>query len=110
MPQTFIPILVLLAIAAVMATVILTINALVSPKLRTRQKLSTYESGVPLVDAQRQISRVCDSPTMIREAYLIAQRFGLRVPITSFLYSWMSGRVDLRSGLEHLLEDEAYVE
>jgi glycerol-3-phosphate dehydrogenase (NAD(P)+) len=66
--------------------------------------------GVPLVEAQRQISRVCDGPTMVREAYLIAQRFGLRVPISTYLYMWLCGRVDLRSGLERLLEDEAYVE
>lgn len=66
--------------------------------------------GVPLAEAQRQISRVCDAPVMIREAYLIAQRFGLRVPITSYLYAWMSGRTDLRAGLEHLFEDEAYLE
>jgi glycerol-3-phosphate dehydrogenase (NAD(P)+) len=66
--------------------------------------------GVPLGDALRQISRVCDGPTMAREAYLIAQRFGLRVPISSFLYNWLGGRLDLRTGLEHLLEDESYVE
>jgi len=66
--------------------------------------------GVPLGDALRQISRVCDGPTMAREAYLIAQRFGLRVPISSFLYNWLGGRQDLRTGLEHLLEDESYVE
>ena len=47
---------------------------------------------------------------MAREAYLIAQRFGLRVPISSFLYNWLGGRQDLRTGLEHLLEDESYVE
>ncbi len=66
--------------------------------------------GVPLAEAQRQISRVCDGPTMVREAHLIAQRFGLRVPITTFLYSWLTGRSDLRTGLERFLADESYIE
>ena len=37
-------------------------------------------------------------------------KLGLRVPITSFLYMWLCGRGDLRTGLERFLEDESYVE
>jgi NADH-quinone oxidoreductase subunit A len=54
MPQSFIPILVLLGLAAAMAATIQLLNALLGPKLRTRRKLSIYESGVPLVDASHK--------------------------------------------------------
>ena len=80
MPQTFIPILVLLAIAAVMATVILTLNHLVSPKLRTRQKASTYESGVPLIDSSHKRISI--------QFFVIAMIFILFDVEIAFIFPW----------------------
>ena len=48
---SFVPILVVLAVAPIMAGTILLLNRLLGPKLRTRRKLEIYESGVPLLDA-----------------------------------------------------------
>ena len=50
MPQSFIPILILLVLAVGMAATILLLNSLLGPKFRTRRKLEIYESGVPLID------------------------------------------------------------
>ena len=54
MPESFIPILVLLIVAAGMAAVVLLLNVLLAPKLKTRKKAETYESGVPMVDASHK--------------------------------------------------------
>ena len=80
MPQSFIPILVLLAIAAVMATVILTLNHLVSTKLRTSRKLSTYESGVPLIDASHKRISI--------QFFVIAMIFILFDVEIAFIFPW----------------------
>jgi NADH-quinone oxidoreductase subunit A len=48
---SFFPLLVVLALAAVMAGTILLLNSLLGPRLRTRRKLEIYESGVPMIDA-----------------------------------------------------------
>lgn len=50
MPQSFLPILILLGLALGMAAIILVLNALLGPKLRTARKAETYESGVPVID------------------------------------------------------------
>jgi NADH-quinone oxidoreductase subunit A len=50
MPESFLPILILLGLAAGMAGFILLLNAVLGPRLRTRSKLETYESGIPLLD------------------------------------------------------------
>jgi NADH-quinone oxidoreductase subunit A len=52
--QSFVPILVVLGLAPVMAGTILLLNKLLGPKLRTRRKLEIYESGVPLLDASHK--------------------------------------------------------
>ena len=54
MPETFLPILVLLFVAAGMAAVVLLLNLLISPRLKTRKKGEIYESGVPMVDASHK--------------------------------------------------------
>ena len=47
---SFLPILVVIGVAAVMGATILLLNKLLGPKLRTRRKLEIYESGVRLLD------------------------------------------------------------
>ena len=51
---SFLPLLVALGLAAVMASTILLLNRFLGPKLRTRRKLEIYESGVPLLDASHK--------------------------------------------------------
>ena len=51
---SFFPLLVALGLAAVMVGTILLLNSLIGPKLRTRRKLETYESGVALIDASHK--------------------------------------------------------
>jgi len=48
---SFLPLLIVMGLAAVMGATILLLNKLLGPKLRTRRKLEIYESGVPLLDA-----------------------------------------------------------
>ena len=80
MPASFIPILVLLAIAAGMAAFILFLNAVLGPKLKTRGKLQTYESGVQLVDASHK--------RMSIKFFVIAMIFILFDVEIAFLYPW----------------------
>ena len=51
---SFLPLLVALGLAAVMAGTILLLNSLLGPRLRTRRKLETYESGVPVLDSSHK--------------------------------------------------------
>jgi NADH-quinone oxidoreductase subunit A len=51
---SFLPLLIVLGLAAVMAGTILLLNSLLGPRLRTRRKLEPYESGVPLLDASHK--------------------------------------------------------
>jgi NADH-quinone oxidoreductase subunit A len=80
MPQSFIPILVLLALAAVVAGSIQVLNVLASPKLRTRQKASTYESGVPLIDASHKRISI--------QFFVIAMVFILFDVEIAFIFPW----------------------
>ncbi len=80
MPQSFIPILVLLALAAVVAGSIQVLNVLFSPKLRTRAKLSTYESGVPLIDASHKRISI--------QFFVIAMVFILFDVEIAFIFPW----------------------
>jgi len=80
MPQSFIPILILLGLAAGMAGTILLLNAVLGPRLRTRQKLSIYESGVPLVDASHKRVSI--------QFFVIAMVFILFDVEAAFLYPW----------------------
>jgi NADH-quinone oxidoreductase subunit A len=80
MPESFAPILILLGLAATMAGVILFLNAVLGPKLRTRKKLGIYESGVPLVDtAHKRISI---------QFFVIAMVFILFDVEIAFVYPW----------------------
>ena len=80
MPQSFLPILVLLALAAVVAGSIQILNVLVSPKLRTSRKLSTYESGVPVIDSSHKRISI--------QFFVIAMIFILFDVEIAFIFPW----------------------
>lgn len=80
MPETFLPILVLLGVAAAMAAVILLLNSILGPRLRTRKKLEVYESGVPLVDASHKRVSI--------QFFVIAMIFILFDVEIAFIYPW----------------------
>jgi NADH-quinone oxidoreductase subunit A len=80
MPESFAPILILLGLAATMAGVILFLNAVLGPKLRTRKKLGIYESGVPLVDAAHKRISI--------QFFVIAMVFILFDVEIAFVYPW----------------------
>ena len=94
MPESFLPILILMVIAAGIAGVILLLSANLGPKLRTRRKLDTYESGVPLVDASRKRVSI--------RFFLVAMVFILFDVEIAFLYPWAV--VFRAGGLALLLE------
>jgi len=80
MPESFIPILVLLGLAAGMAATVLLLNALLAPRLRTSRKLEVYESGVPMVDASHKRISI--------KFFVIAMIFILFDVEIAFLYPW----------------------
>jgi NADH:ubiquinone oxidoreductase subunit 3 (subunit A) len=80
MPQSFIPILILLALAAVVAGSIQILNAVFSLKLRTSRKLSTYESGVPVIDASHKRISI--------QFFVIAMVFILFDVEIAFIFPW----------------------
>jgi NADH-quinone oxidoreductase subunit A len=80
MPQSFLPILILLGLAAGMAGSILALNALLGPKLRTARKLETYESGIPVIDASHKRISI--------KFFVIAMIFILFDVEIAFLYPW----------------------
>lgn len=80
MPQSFLPILILVGLAFGMAAMILVLNALLGPKLRTARKLETYESGVPLLDSSHK--------RMSIKFFVIAMIFILFDVEIAFVYPW----------------------
>jgi NADH-quinone oxidoreductase subunit A len=80
MPFTFAPILIALGLAAGMAAMILLLNSLLGPRLRTRRKLEIYESGVPLIDASHK--------RMSIQFFVIAMIFILFDVEIAFVYPW----------------------
>ena len=80
MPQTYLPILLLMFVAAGVAGIILFLSSQLGPKLRTRRKLETYESGVPLLDSSRKRLSI--------QFFLIAMIFILFDVEIAFLYPW----------------------
>ncbi len=67
-------------LAAGVGGAILLVSALLGPKLKTRRKLSTYESGVPLVDASRKRISI--------QFFVVAMIFILFDVEIAFLYPW----------------------
>jgi NADH:ubiquinone oxidoreductase subunit 3 (subunit A) len=80
MPRSFLPILILLGLAVGMAAMILALNSLLGPKLRTARKLETYESGIPLLDASHKRISI--------KFFVIAMVFILFDVEIAFLYPW----------------------
>ncbi len=80
MPLSFAPILILLGVAAGMAAVIQILNVVLGKKLRTKQKGSTYESGVPLIDSSHKRVSI--------QFFVIAMVFILFDVEIAFIYPW----------------------
>jgi NADH-quinone oxidoreductase subunit A len=80
MADSFVPVLLLMIVAAGLAAVLLLLNALWGPRLKTGRKLDTYESGVPLVDASRKRLSI--------QFFVIAMVFILFDVEIAFLYPW----------------------
>lgn len=80
MTHSFIPVLIMLAIALVIGVVMLALNWVVGKHQRTPAKLSPYEGGVPLLDVNRKRINV--------RFYQIAMLFILFDIEAAFLYPW----------------------
>jgi NADH-quinone oxidoreductase subunit A len=80
MTQSFLPILIMLVIAAIIGAVFLSLNWFVGRHQRNPSKLSSYESGVPLLDDNRKRVNV--------RFYQIAMLFILFDIEAAFLYPW----------------------
>ena len=79
-PQAFLPILMMLAAAAGLAAIMLSLNYLLRRKVRTVRKLSPYESGMPLLDVSRK--RVSIRFFVVALAFII---FDVEL---AFLFPW----------------------
>jgi NADH:ubiquinone oxidoreductase subunit 3 (subunit A) len=80
MARDYVPILMLMAAAVGIAAAILLLSAFLGPKLRTRSKLETYESGVPLLDISHKRLSI--------KFFVIAIVFILFDVEIAFLYPW----------------------
>lgn len=54
MAISFVPVLVLMAFAAIVGAALLFLSSLLGRKVRTRRKLAPYECGMPLLDKSRK--------------------------------------------------------
>jgi len=80
MTHTFLPVLILLIVAAGLGPVILSLNWLIGRHQRNPAKLEPYESGVPMLDQNRKRINV--------RFYQIAMLFILFDIEAAFLYPW----------------------
>jgi NADH-quinone oxidoreductase subunit A len=80
MTQSYIPILIMLAVAIIIGAVFLSLNWVVGRHQRNPSKLSPYESGVPLLDENRKRVNV--------RFYQIAMIFIVFDIEAAFLYPW----------------------
>jgi NADH-quinone oxidoreductase subunit A len=80
MTHSFVPVLIMLAIAVLIGVVILALSWAVGKHQRNPSKLSPYESGVPLLDENRKRVNV--------RFYQIAMLFILFDIEAAFLYPW----------------------
>lgn len=80
MAESYLPILILMLFAIGVAGVMLLVSSVLGPRLRTRRKLDTYESGMPLLDASRKRISI--------QFFLIAMVFILFDVEIAFLYPW----------------------
>jgi NADH-quinone oxidoreductase subunit A len=80
MTESYLPILIMMVIAAVIGAVFLSLNWIVGRHQRNPSKLSPYESGVPPLDENRKRINV--------RFYQIAMLFILFDIEAAFLYPW----------------------
>ena len=80
MTDSYLPILIMLVIAAVIGAVMLGLNWVLGKHQRNPAKLAPYESGVPLLDVNRKRINV--------RFYQIAMLFILFDIEAAFLYPW----------------------
>lgn len=80
MEESYLPILVLMLFGIGVAGVMILLSAVLGPRLRTRRKLETYESGMPLLDASHKRLSI--------RFFLIAMVFILFDVEIAFLYPW----------------------
>ena len=80
MAESYLPILILMLFAIGIAGAMIFLSAVLGPRLRTRRKLDTYESGMPLLDASRKRVSI--------QFFLIAMVFILFDVEIAFLYPW----------------------
>ena len=80
MEESYLPILILMLFAIGIAGAMILLSAVLGPRLRTRRKLDTYESGMPLLDASRKRVSI--------QFFLIAMVFILFDVEIAFLYPW----------------------
>ena len=80
MEESYLPILILMLFAIGVAGVMLLLSHVLGPRLRTRRKLETYESGMPLLDLSHKRISI--------QFFLIAMVFILFDVEIAFLYPW----------------------
>ena len=80
MAESYLPILILMLFAIGVAGVMILLSSVLGPRLRTRRKLDTYESGMPLLDASHKRISI--------QFFLIAMVFILFDVEIAFLYPW----------------------
>src|SRR5512141_901223 len=80
MPESFLPVLLLMVVAAGIAGVVLLLSHLLGPRLSTGRKLGTYESGVPLIDASHKRLSI--------RYFVVAMVFILFDVEIAFIYPW----------------------
>jgi NADH-quinone oxidoreductase subunit A len=104
MTNSYIPILIMLIIAAGMGAVFLSLNWVLGRHQRNPSKLAPYESGVPLLDESRKRVNV--------RFYQIAMLFILFDIEAAFLYPWAviyRGATRTPSGLSWFIFGEMLV-
>ncbi|MFN7940661.1 MAG: NADH-quinone oxidoreductase subunit A [Thermoanaerobaculia bacterium] len=82
MPRAYAPVLLALAVALLLAAVLLVLSFVAGKRTGGRVKLSTYESGVPLMDRSRKRLSIA--------FFLIAIDFVVFDVEAAFLYPWVS--------------------
>lgn len=80
MAESYLPILILMLFAIGVAGTMILLSSVLGPRLRTRRKLDTYESGMPLLDASHKRISI--------QFFLIAMVFILFDVEIAFLYPW----------------------
>src|SRR5512143_2644517 len=80
MAESYLPLLILMLFATGVAGGMILLSAVLGPRLRTRRKLDTYESGVPLLDASHKRISI--------QFFVIAMVFILFDVEIAFVYPW----------------------